>query len=594
MAIDFPNSPIEGQSFTAAGLSWIYTGGKWLSATETETTVAGANAGDIKFTAASVPPTDWAMCDGTILVNGQTTYPDLWAVIPAAMKSGANIVLPDLRGRAIIGTGTGAGLTARALLATGGVETVTLTAAQSGLRSHQHTNPTHYHANQVGWGTGTESYPVWDGTSNKAVYGLATTTGGAAVSTHAVTQADAASSHDNMQPWIALNPIICLKNGAGAAVSGGASVTISDTPPVGASQGNLWYESDTGRLYIYYDSYWVEVGHPTTAPAAPGGAPRNRVINGGFDVWQRGGSGFGANGTYAADQWVTLSTGSTQATTRQAFTPGNAIPGYEPTNFLRTVVTSVAGASNYALMVQRIESARTLAGQQVTVSFWAKADASKNMSIEFAQQFGTGGSPSGSVTAIGATKLALTTAWQRFTVPVNIPSVAGKTFGTTHDGSLQLHFWFDAGSSNDARTASLGQQSGTFDIWGVQVEAGAIANPFEVRTYDDVLQACYRYFQVYEQHVLVGQTGTDGRVYRAGFNFHTKFRATPTFVGGTGSITFDDGSVAAAVAAGSPTVSYMGRDSAQFHWNASAWNIQRNLVSRNDVAVYSQSFSAEL
>lgn len=41
---------------------------------------------------------------------------------------------------------------------------------------------------------------------------------------------------------------------------GGASITISDTEPVGAEVGDLWFESDTGSTYVYYDSFWVEVG----------------------------------------------------------------------------------------------------------------------------------------------------------------------------------------------------------------------------------------------------------------------------------------------------------------------------------------------
>lgn len=43
----------------------------------------------------------------------------------------------------------------------------------------------------------------------------------------------------------------------------GASVTVSDTPPGSPIAGNLWWESDTGNLYIYYNdgntSQWVGV-----------------------------------------------------------------------------------------------------------------------------------------------------------------------------------------------------------------------------------------------------------------------------------------------------------------------------------------------
>ena len=48
---------------------------------------------------------------------------------------------------------------------------------------------------------------------------------------------------------------------------GGASVTISDTPPA-ATAGDLWWESDTGRLKIYYQdtdtTQWVDTNPPLT------------------------------------------------------------------------------------------------------------------------------------------------------------------------------------------------------------------------------------------------------------------------------------------------------------------------------------------
>lgn len=39
---------------------------------------------------------------------------------------------------------------------------------------------------------------------------------------------------------------------------GTASVTASETPPVSPSAGNLWFSTDEGSLYVYYDGYWVE------------------------------------------------------------------------------------------------------------------------------------------------------------------------------------------------------------------------------------------------------------------------------------------------------------------------------------------------
>lgn len=39
---------------------------------------------------------------------------------------------------------------------------------------------------------------------------------------------------------------------------------ISDTPPANPQLGQLWFESDNGATYIYYDNYWVEIGGTST------------------------------------------------------------------------------------------------------------------------------------------------------------------------------------------------------------------------------------------------------------------------------------------------------------------------------------------
>jgi hypothetical protein len=45
-----------------------------------------------------------------------------------------------------------------------------------------------------------------------------------------------------------------------ASAGGGASITVSDTPPVSPTAGALWFESDSGLTFIYYDSQWIEIG----------------------------------------------------------------------------------------------------------------------------------------------------------------------------------------------------------------------------------------------------------------------------------------------------------------------------------------------
>ena len=49
----------------------------------------------------------------------------------------------------------------------------------------------------------------------------------------------------------------------GTSSIGVASITASDTPPVSPAAGNLWFSTDEGSLYVYYDSFWVDISGAT-------------------------------------------------------------------------------------------------------------------------------------------------------------------------------------------------------------------------------------------------------------------------------------------------------------------------------------------
>lgn len=234
---------------------------------------------------------------------------------------------------------------------------------------------------------------------------------------------------------------------------------------------------------------------------------KNYIINGNFDVWQYGTSqtttGYGSD-----DRWYNLSGGSTKTHTKVNATDTERVV-FNSSKFSRTVVTSVAGVANSVTKFQYIEDVTRLAGKTVTISFWAKADSNKNIAIELAQIFGTGGSPSSAVNTIGSQLVALTNTWQKKTITMTIPSVVGKTLGTdgVHTSYTAIVFWLDAGSSNNARASSLGQQSGIFDIAQVQLEEGSIATPFENRPYGLELSLCQRYARPIPNSFEIAFTG---------------------------------------------------------------------------------------
>jgi hypothetical protein len=206
-------------------------------------------------------------------------------------------------------------------------------------------------------------------------------------------------------------------------------------------------------------------------------AGKNKIINGDFNINQRSFTSTTTTGTFGFDRWSCGIAGDGTATySAQTFTLGAApVAGYEGTNFARFVTSGQTTSTARTNWLQAIEDVRTFAGQTVTVSFWAKAaTGTPKMSVELTQFFGGGSS----TVIIDAGRVTLSTGWVRYSVTVPIPSISGKTIGTGSH-SLGLLLWVSGGADFNSRIGSMGIQSNTFDIWGVQVEAGSIATPFQ-------------------------------------------------------------------------------------------------------------------
>lgn len=257
---------------------------------------------------------------------------------------------------------------------------------------------------------------------------------------------------------------------------------------------------------------------------------RNLIINGDFNIWQQGGSQNGVLGIKSADKWSASFSGSTMNLTLMFHTLGQtAVPG-NPRYYMRVNTASVASAANYCLMNQTIEWAATASGQPITLTFWAKADATKDIAVEFLQNFGTGGSPSAAITQIGVTKFTLTTTWQKFTLTTTMPSISGKTLGSGGNDYIAVRFWMDAGSNWNANTNSLGQRSGVFDFSRIQLEESSFATPFEVRPYSVELNLAQRYMEM----VYGTSSNTNGRYIHQ--RYQVQKRALPAITLFSGSL----------------------------------------------------------
>lgn len=156
----------------------------FVDAQSNVTQVLPMPAGVIHQFAGSNAPGGYLFCDGASYATA--SFPGLFAAIGYTWGgAGANFNVPDFRGKAPIGVGTGTGLTPRALGDYLGVETHVLTVAQ--MPSHAHTYP---NTGSAGGGPNlVEGAPnVGTGTNISANGG-----GGA---------------HPNMQPSAAVNFII--------------------------------------------------------------------------------------------------------------------------------------------------------------------------------------------------------------------------------------------------------------------------------------------------------------------------------------------------------------------------------------------------
>lgn len=490
MAIDFPNSPTVNQTVTVGDVTWIWDGTTWRSVGQptpgrfvvSETAPSGPTTGDAWFKSStgqtfvyydsfwvetSVSPTGPAGAPGTYNVS---------ATAPASPAAG-NAWFNTTDGRMYVWSGTE------------WFEPVSGLQGANGVYNFGETAPAAPAIGQ-GWvNTNTGKMYIWSGTewfeptNNGASASTVSLTGGSTIipqtpSTIGLITKAAPGQTADLQQWQNLNGTVI------AEVSADGSALFSNTG-------------------------------------------QNFIINGAFDIWQRGTSFSGPWGGMSADRWAIYHAGGTIAgtVTRETFTPGAApLPGLEGQYYLRKTITSSSGNA-YNNVEIPIEDVRTLAGQVVTISFYARADAARTMVVAIDQRMGTGGSANSTITA---GTVVLSTSWQRYSLTTTLPSMVGRTVGT---GSFLLPQF------QHPMNATY-----TIDMWGVQLEPGSVATPFKRNSpnLQAELAACQRYYQTsYPLGVaLQGLTNlTDGATWICintsdtanGGALPVTMRATPTF-----------------------------------------------------------------
>lgn len=256
-------------------------------------------------------------------------------------------------------------------------------------------------------------------------------------------------------------------------------------------------------------------------------AGKNYIINGGFDIWQRGTSflsGLTSAAGYTADRWVAWNNANGQVTRQNSDLSGFS---YYARYQRASGSTSVDGLT----FVQNLETQNSisLAGKAVTISFWARRGANYSATGNIFNVYlvsGTGTdqryeSYTNSTNAIFS-QVQLTTSWQRFTITGTVGSTA------TEVAVALQHAPSGTAGANDY-----------FDITGVQLELGSIATPFS-RAGGDIqgeLAKCQRYYQVLGDNIyelIYGGYMVSGNTGYISFPYPVTMRTTPTgtLVGG--------------------------------------------------------------
>ncbi len=220
-------------------------------------------------------------------------------------------------------------------------------------------------------------------------------------------------------------------------------------------------------------------------------AGKNRVINGGMDIWQRGTSISAAASTtpYTADRWQ-IKTNANQACTisRQATGDTTNLPNIQYCmRYQRNSGQTGTGTMYLANQFESIESI-PFAGKAVTYSFYARkgSNYSPTSSILGVTLYGGTGTDQNIVTgaytggtSISSNNATLTTTWQRFTYTATV----GATI-------TELSLFFSIDMTGTAGTNDY------FEVTGVQIELGSYATTFSRAggSIQGELAACQRYY----------------------------------------------------------------------------------------------------
>jgi hypothetical protein len=337
---------------------------------------------------------------------------------------------------------------------------------------------------------------------------------------------------------------------------GGASITVSDTPPSSPAVGALWWDSVGGQLYVWYSdansSQWVPAtntqGAPgpagpqgatgpagATGPQGPAGAAigDNRIINGDMRIDQRNAGASGTAIGYTVDRWAYNATQPAKGSwSRQSVGP----PGFPYSLIFQSASAYALLAGDTFYFAQYIEADMvsdfawgTAAAQPATLSFWAFSSLTGTFSGAVCNHANTRSYPFTFLLSAAST-------WTK--IAITIPGdIAGTWVMSGNGGAVDLRFDLGSGATYHAAAGAwvngnfvgvtgsvnvVGINAATFYLTGVKLEIGSVATPFNRQSLAKSMADCQRYYEFRNYTIFSGNI-TSGPAYYAGAGYETGY-----------------------------------------------------------------------
>lgn len=343
------------------------------------------------------------------------------------------------------------------------------------------------------------------------------------------------------------------------------STTVSnDVPPTVLGEGAGWYNLADGQFYIDINdgdtSQWV----PASPPVIPqvdavdvdyddsangigsnvqeaidvlAKRPNdNLIINGGFDIWQRGSQFLAgaAQDKYTADRWTSAWSFVPPSLNISQTANGVGVPAKSTYSYALSYGAAARLTNDIGFFQTQLELLpirKLISGKKITLSFKASHINTQAMGV-YLSYTSANGTVSADIQGQNFTITALT--WDEYELTFDMPDI--DALSIQGNDRLAIRFVTTAGTARTVEErcglAEIVWTGDNIALTDVKLEVGSVATPYQPRLIGEELALCERYYCILEGVVFhVGYLPSANSTYRDWKTFPTSMRIVPSTAG---------------------------------------------------------------